>query len=83
MSVQRNGLKISPLGTGSQLIQIMARKFRDTTSCIFGGPDLGVLYITTSRQNMTPEQLGRYSLSGSVFAVRPGLSGVPEPRFAE
>ena len=28
---------------------------------------------------MTPEQLGRYPLSGSVFAVRPGLSGVPEP----
>jgi sugar lactone lactonase YvrE len=53
------------------------------TSCIFGGRDLDVLYITTSRQNMTPEQLARYPLSGSVFAVRPGLSGVPEPLFAE
>jgi len=52
------------------------------TSCIFGGRDLDVLYITTSRQKMTPEQLGRYPLSGSVFAVRPGLSGVPEPLFA-
>jgi sugar lactone lactonase YvrE len=52
------------------------------TSCIFGGRDLDVLYITTSRQNMTSEQLGRYPLSGSVFAVRPGLSGVPEPLFA-
>ena len=52
------------------------------TSCIFGGRDLDVLYITTSRQNMTPEQLGRYPLSGSVFAVRPGLSGLPEPLFA-
>jgi hypothetical protein len=31
---------------------------------------------------MTPEQLGRYPLSGSVFAVRPGLSGLPEPLFA-
>jgi sugar lactone lactonase YvrE len=31
---------------------------------------------------MTPEQLERYPLSGSVFAVRPGASGVPEPRFA-
>jgi sugar lactone lactonase YvrE len=51
------------------------------TSCIFGRRDLDVLYITTSRQNMTPEQLGRYPLSGSVFAVRPGLSGVPEPLF--
>jgi sugar lactone lactonase YvrE len=52
------------------------------TSCIFGGSDLDVLYITTSRQNMTPEQLRRYPLSGSVLAVRPGLRGLPEPLFA-
>ncbi len=52
------------------------------TSCIFGGVDLDVLYITTSRQNMTPEQLERYPLSGSVFAVRPGPRGLPEPHFA-
>ena len=52
------------------------------TSCIFGGRDLDVLYITTSRQNMSAEQLSRYPLSGSVFAVRPGLTGVPEPCFA-
>jgi sugar lactone lactonase YvrE len=52
------------------------------TSCAFGGGGLDVLYITTSRQGMTPEQLGRYPLSGSVFAVRPGTTGVPEPLFA-
>ena len=52
------------------------------TSCMFGGPDLDVLYITTSRQNMTPQQLGRYPLSGSVFVTRPGPSGAPEPLFA-
>lgn len=52
------------------------------TSCIFGGRDLDVLYVTTSRQNMTPEQLGRYPLSGSVLAVRPGVAGLPEPLFA-
>ena len=52
------------------------------TSCIFGGRDLDVLYVTTSRLKMTPEQLARYPLSGSVFAARPGMSGVPEPLFA-
>jgi hypothetical protein len=31
---------------------------------------------------MAPEQLERYPLSGSVFAVRPGVSGIPEPLFA-
>jgi sugar lactone lactonase YvrE len=41
-----------------------------------------VLYVTNSRQNMTPEQLARYPLSGSVFAVRPGVTGLPEPLFA-
>jgi sugar lactone lactonase YvrE len=52
------------------------------TSCIFGGADLDVLLVTTSRQNMTAEQLARHPLSGSVFAVRPGLNGRPEPLFA-
>jgi hypothetical protein len=52
------------------------------TTCIFGGHDLDVLYITTSRLNMTPEQLERYPLSGSVLAVQPGVRGVPEPLFA-
>jgi hypothetical protein len=31
---------------------------------------------------MAPEQLERYPLSGSVLAVRPGVSGIPEPLFA-
>ena len=52
------------------------------TSCIFGGRDLDVLYVTTSRQNMTPEQLDRFPLSGSVLAVRPGVNGLAEPLFA-
>jgi sugar lactone lactonase YvrE len=52
------------------------------TSCIFGGRDMDVLFVTTSRQKMTPEQLERYPLSGSVFALRPGVNGLPEPLFS-
>jgi sugar lactone lactonase YvrE len=52
------------------------------TSCIFGGRDLDVLYVTTSRQKMTPEQVERHPLSGSVFAVQPGVTGLAEPLFA-
>lgn len=52
------------------------------TSCIFGGPNLDVLFVTTSRQNLTPDQLERYPLSGSVLAVRPGVNGLAEPLFA-
>ena len=51
------------------------------TSVIFGGAALDTLYITTSRQGMTPEQLARYPFSGSLFALRPGIMGLPEPLY--
>jgi sugar lactone lactonase YvrE len=52
------------------------------TSCMFGGEKLDTLYITTSRQNMTAQQLADAPLSGSLFAVRPGVAGLAEPYFA-
>jgi L-arabinonolactonase len=71
-------VRYAPDGTVTHEVEL---PLPQPTSCIFGGSDLNVLYVTTSRQNMTPEQLGRYPLSGSVFAVRPGVSGLPEPLF--
>lgn len=52
------------------------------TCCCFGGPDLGTLYITTATQRLTAEQLADQPGAGSVFAVRPGVRGLPESRFA-
>jgi len=51
------------------------------TSCIFGGADLSTLYITTARQGMDDDQLSRFPLSGSVFAIAPGIPGMPEPTY--
>jgi sugar lactone lactonase YvrE len=72
-------VRYAPDGTVTHEVEL---PLPQPTSCIFGGSDLNVLYVTTSRQNMTREQLGRSPLSGSVFAVRPGVSGLPEPLFA-
>jgi sugar lactone lactonase YvrE len=52
------------------------------TSVMFGGEKLDTLYITSSRQNMTAAQLAQAPLSGSLFAVRPGMVGLEEPYFA-
>lgn len=46
------------------------------TSCAFGSQNLDVLYITSARVDMTPEELIKYPLSGSVFKVIPGVKGV-------
>ncbi|MCC9137060.1 SMP-30/gluconolactonase/LRE family protein [Pontibacter silvestris] len=47
------------------------------TSVAFGGENLDILYITTVREWLTPEQLEKYPLSGGLFAVKPGVRGVP------
>jgi sugar lactone lactonase YvrE len=52
------------------------------TCCSFGGPDFGTLYITTATQRLSAAQLADQPDAGSVFAVRPGVCGLPESRFA-
>ena len=49
--------------------------------CTFGGEDLGTLFITSARETMTPEQLQNAPLSGSIFAVEPGVKGRPATPF--
>lgn len=46
------------------------------TACAFGGPDLDVLYVTTSAVGVDD---GR---SGALFAMVPGVRGLPAHRFA-
>ena len=52
------------------------------TCCCFGGDRLDVLYVTSSRQRMEPAELARQPLAGALFAVRPGVSGLPEAQYA-
>ena len=52
------------------------------TCCCFGGRHLDVLYVTSARQRMSPEDLASQPLAGSVLALRVGVQGLPESRFA-
>lgn len=52
------------------------------SSCAFGGDDLDVLYVTTSRQKLDVQALAREPLAGALFAFAPGVKGVPETPFA-
>lgn len=51
------------------------------TSCAFGGDDLSTLYITTAREGMDDEQLEAFPQSGGLFAVEPGVRGIPAYLF--
>ncbi|XP_053989404.1 uncharacterized protein LOC128881955 [Hylaeus volcanicus] len=39
------------------------------TSCAFGGPSLDILYVTTSKRDLTPKEQAEQPYAGYVFAV--------------
>ncbi|WP_020526838.1 SMP-30/gluconolactonase/LRE family protein [Flexithrix dorotheae] len=50
---------------------------KNITSCAFGGENLETLYITTASIGTPEEVLNKYPQSGGVFAVKPGVKGIP------
>lgn len=51
------------------------------TSCTFGGPDLATLFVTSARFTMSEAHLAANPWEGALFAVEPGVAGIPENRF--
>lgn len=64
-----------------KLIRKIEVPAKNVTSCAFGGDDLGTLYITTARQNTTPEELEKFPNAGGVFKTTPGVKGVKANYF--
>lgn len=71
--------RLAPDGALDYIVPIPAS---NVTSCAFGGDDLATLYVTTARLDVGHEILERYPQQGGVFAFRPGVAGLPRPRFA-
>jgi sugar lactone lactonase YvrE len=53
----------------------LALPVTNPTSLAFGGPELDELFITSARHRLTPGQLDREPLAGSVLRLRPGVRG--------
>ena len=51
------------------------------TSVMFGGKDFDTLFITSMWMGLSADERKAHPLSGALFAVRPGVTGVSEPRF--
>ena len=65
-----------------ELDRVVSVPTSHTTSCAFGGPDLGVLYITSARAGLTEKQRRRQPHAGALFAVRSGVRGLPPHGYA-
>jgi sugar lactone lactonase YvrE len=70
--------RYTPEGRLDTVVRVPALQ---TTSCVFGGPDLRELYITSARLDMTEQQLADHPRSGRVFVCQPGVEGRPTQPF--
>jgi sugar lactone lactonase YvrE len=52
------------------------------TSAAFGGADGMTLFVTSARHRLSPARRAAEPLAGAVFALRPGVRGVPTGCFA-
>ncbi|WP_447776496.1 SMP-30/gluconolactonase/LRE family protein [Variovorax boronicumulans] len=62
-----------------RLDRSLAVPVKKPAMCAFGGPNLDTLFVTSIRPGGT--DLSDQPLAGGVFALRPGVAGVPEPAF--
>ncbi len=51
------------------------------TSCVFGGPNLNELFITTARVGMDAAAMKKYPQAGGVFRMETNVTGMPTYEF--
>jgi len=71
--------RYSPDGRIDRKIQMPVQR---PTSCVFGGDNYSMLYVTSASLDLTDQQRLEAPLAGGVFAVDAGVRGLPEPQFA-
>lgn len=76
------GGKVVEVGTDGRVLREFPFPGLCPTMGAFGGPDLCTLYVTSSRDKRPADELERYPQSGSLFAMRVDVPGLPEPRYA-
>ncbi|POF44082.1 gluconolactonase [Pseudomonas laurylsulfativorans] len=67
--------RFTPAGRLDRSLAVPVKK---PTMCAFGGPRLDTLFVTSIRPG---DDHDSQSLAGGVFALDPGVKGLPEPRF--
>ena len=72
-------VRYAPDGRVDRFIEFPATNL---TCCAFGGDKLDVLYVTSAKILLKPDQLAAQPMAGALFAVHAGVRGLPEAVFA-
>jgi sugar lactone lactonase YvrE len=75
-----DGWTVRQYTPNGDLIQVVDVPVSKVTSCAFGGPGYGTLYITTASKDLSATELEREPMAGDLFHLEPGICGSP-PSF--
>lgn len=81
-NAQWNGRRVVRYAPDGRIDRIVGIPVLNPTCVAFGGADLDTLYITTARYRMTADQLAADRASGALFALKPGVRGLADVKFA-
>ncbi len=71
------GARVTQWSPKGALLEQFGLPALNVTSCVFGGPDLNELYITSARSGLEPAKLRKYPQSGGVFRIQTNVTGMP------
>jgi sugar lactone lactonase YvrE len=77
-----DGWSVRRYAPDGELLRTIRLPVAEVTGCTFGDDDLGTLYITTAAFMLSPEAEQAQPLAGSLFAIRPGATGLPANHYA-
>jgi sugar lactone lactonase YvrE len=69
--------RFTPAGLVDRVVRLPGSQ---VTTCCFGGPDLGTLFIAVSANGLDERSLAAEK-AGYIFAFDPGVQGLPGPEF--
>ncbi len=81
-NAQWDGWRVARYSPAGQLLTTVDLPVQKPTSCMFGGPDLATLYVTSAIWDLKGAALEAQPLAGGLFALDVGVRGLPETRFA-
>jgi L-arabinonolactonase len=81
-NAQWNGWRLVRYAPDGRVDRIVDLPVQKPTSCMFGGPDLRTLYVTSATWDLAGAALAAQPWAGGVLALDVGVAGLPEPRFA-
>ncbi|WP_297200217.1 SMP-30/gluconolactonase/LRE family protein [uncultured Pluralibacter sp.] len=80
-SAMYNGWRIARFSPEGEQLAEFRLPVRCPTMVCFGGQDMKTLFITTTRENMRPEEIAAYPLSGAIFTLPVDVAGMKKPPF--